>query len=63
MRITINDEAVTIDKKELSITELLKERKVKMPEMVSVELNGTIWIIIGFLIGLITTPSQKGMYN
>jgi len=36
-----NEEKLNIDK-EVSVTELLKLKEVKMPEMVSVQLNGDI---------------------
>lgn len=41
MTIQINGEQVDLDK-ELTVTQLLTEHKVKMPDMVSVELNGAI---------------------
>ncbi len=41
MTIQINGEAVDIDG-ELTVTQLLADREVKMPDMVSVELNGNI---------------------
>ena len=41
MKIHINGEEVRFDK-EISVTALLTEHDVKMPEMVSVELNGEI---------------------
>ncbi len=41
MRITVNGKEVET-KDELSVSELLVEQSVKMPEMVSVELNGEI---------------------
>lgn len=41
MKITIND-AVTEIPEGLTITQLLAHQKVKMPDMVSVQLNGTI---------------------
>lgn len=41
MKIKIND-AVTEVPDGLTITELLAHQKVKMPDMVSVQLNGTI---------------------
>ncbi len=41
MRITIND-SVTEVPDVLTIAELLAHQKVKMPDMVSVQLNGTI---------------------
>ena len=42
MKIQINGENETIDKDELTISDLLSLKAVKMPEMVSVELNGDI---------------------
>ena len=41
MNIQINGEQTTIDR-ELTVAELLTVQKVKMPDMVSVELNGAI---------------------
>ncbi len=41
MRVTIND-SVTEVPDGLTIEELLTHQKVKMPEMVSVQINGTI---------------------
>ena len=41
MTVKINGENVDLEKS-LSVTELLAERRVKMPDMVSVELNGEI---------------------
>lgn len=41
MTIEINGEPVDIGR-QLTVTELLADRKVKMPDMVSVELNGHI---------------------
>jgi sulfur carrier protein len=41
MKVTVNGDEVDISG-EISVTELLKEREVKMPDMVSVELNGEI---------------------
>lgn len=41
MKIKINDEIETIDA-ELTVSELLKVKNVKMPQMVSVELNHQI---------------------
>lgn len=41
MKITVNGEAVTLEAG-VSVAALLALRQVKMPEMVSVELNGTI---------------------
>jgi len=40
VKITINGESETIEKKSLTISELLELKDVKMPEMVSVEHNG-----------------------
>ena len=42
MKITINGESKNYTQDQLSVTDLLKEEKVDMPEMVSVELNGSI---------------------
>ena len=42
MQLTINGESETISKEGITITELLALKSVKMPEMVSVELNGDI---------------------
>jgi sulfur carrier protein len=39
MIITINGEKETIGKEQITISDLLEIKKVKMPEMVSVELN------------------------
>ncbi len=41
MKLTINGKEVETNSSQ-SVTELLKEQKVKWPDMVSVELNGTI---------------------
>ena len=41
MKITINGEEAQV-KDNITVSELLVERKVKMPDMVSVELNGNI---------------------
>ena len=41
MRIQINGEPVELER-EVNVTQLLTERSVKMPDMVSVELNGEI---------------------
>ncbi len=41
MKLTINGKDVETDGAQ-TVTELLKEQKVKWPDMVSVELNGTI---------------------
>ena len=42
MNLKINGKEKTVDGSELSVTDLLKLENVDMPEMVSVELNGTI---------------------
>ncbi|MFC1482686.1 sulfur carrier protein ThiS [Candidatus Margulisiibacteriota bacterium] len=42
MKLTINGQEENIGQKELTVTELLKIKEVKMPEMVSVELNEEI---------------------
>lgn len=42
MKLTINGKPEEISETKLTITELLKVKNVQMPEMVSVELNGTI---------------------
>ncbi len=42
MKITINGKKETIDKNEITVFELLKIKDVKMPDMVSVQLNGDI---------------------
>ncbi len=39
MVVTINGTKETIEKQQLTISDLLEIKKVKMPEMVSVELN------------------------
>ena len=41
MKIKVNDSAVEVPDG-LKITELLRHQKVKMPDMVSVQLNGAI---------------------
>ncbi len=41
MKITVNGEEAEIENK-VSVSDLLTVRKVKMPDMVSVELNGEI---------------------
>ena len=43
MKLTINDEAHDVPA-DLTVTALLAHRQVKMPEMVSVDLNGEILI-------------------
>ena len=42
MEITINGEKETIEKDTLTISELLTLKEVKMPDMVSVEHNGSM---------------------
>lgn len=42
MNLQINGEKEQVDGDSITITELLKLKEVKMPEMVSVELNGDI---------------------
>jgi len=42
MKLQINGEKEQVDSDSITITELLKLKEVKMPEMVSVELNGDI---------------------
>ncbi len=42
MNLTVNGEKAVLEAAEMTVTELLKEQDVKMPEMVSVELNGQI---------------------
>lgn len=42
MKLQINGELENIDKDKLTIAELLSFKDVKMPDMVSVELNGDI---------------------
>ena len=42
MKLQINGEKEQVDSDSITITELLKLKDVKMPEMVSVELNGDI---------------------
>mgnify|MGYP001595474382 CR=1 FL=1 len=41
MKVNINAQEVEVPEK-ISVTELLTVRKVKMPDMVAVELNGSI---------------------
>ena len=41
MKITVNGESVEINE-QISVSDLLTVRKVKMPDMVSVELNGEV---------------------
>ncbi|MEK9656765.1 MAG: sulfur carrier protein ThiS [bacterium] len=40
MKLKINGEEETIDRETLTVTDLLTVKEVKMPDMVSVELNG-----------------------
>ncbi len=42
MRITLNGEPADFPAERLTITELLRSQNVEVPEMVSVQLNGTI---------------------
>ena len=42
MNLQINGEKETLEKDELTVSELLTLKQVKMPDMVSVELNGDI---------------------
>jgi sulfur carrier protein len=42
MEITINGDKATVDGVNISVSDLLKIRNVDMPDMVSVEVNGTI---------------------
>ena len=42
MEITINGDKTTVDGGNISVSDLLKIRNVDMPDMVSVEVNGTI---------------------
>jgi len=42
MKLKINGENEVIDQEQLSVSDLLVLKAVKMPEMVSVELNGDI---------------------
>tara|TARA_A100001015_G_C15030116_1_gene732724 strand:+ start:388 stop:597 length:210 start_codon:yes stop_codon:yes gene_type:complete len=42
MNITLNGNEKSIDKDQLTVTELLAHENVDMPEMVSVEYNGDI---------------------
>ena len=41
MQLTVNGQDINLSDR-LTVSELLTERKVKMPDMVSVELNGQI---------------------
>ncbi|RAP30828.1 thiamine biosynthesis protein ThiS [Candidatus Marinamargulisbacteria bacterium SCGC AG-343-D04] len=40
MKLTINGEAAEFEEASFSVSELLKRKDVKMPDMVSVEYNG-----------------------
>jgi sulfur carrier protein len=40
MKLTINGDTKELSQESLTVSELLKAESVKMPEMVSVELNG-----------------------
>ena len=42
MKVTINGEAESFEKEAMTVTELLTLKAVQMPDMVTVELNGTI---------------------
>ena len=42
MKLQINGENETIEQDQLTVSDLLTLKEVKMPEMVSVELNGDI---------------------
>lgn len=42
MKIKVNGEETVLDQESLSVSELLKVKDVKMPDMVSVEYNGEI---------------------
>lgn len=42
MKIKVNGEEKTIEQEKLTVSELLKQENVKMPEMVTVEYNGEI---------------------
>ncbi len=42
MNLTVNGEKRSVNAKEMTVTGLLGKEQVKMPEMVSVELNGRI---------------------
>ncbi len=42
MKLTINQKEQVIDQDALSVVDLLKAMEVKTPDMVSVQLNGTI---------------------
>ena len=42
MNIRINGKEETLERKDIAISELLKLKQVSMPDMVSVQLNGSI---------------------
>jgi len=42
MKLTVNGEPMAFEKDKLSVTDLLHEKSVATPEMVSVQLNGKI---------------------
>ena len=42
MNLKINGESTTIEQETISVTDLLTHQNVKMPEMVTVEINGDI---------------------
>lgn len=42
MQVTINGQTENIEPESISVTELLELKEVESPEMVSVQLNGTI---------------------
>ena len=42
MKLIVNGKEETINREEITVVELLKEMNVKMPDMVSVEINGQI---------------------
>ncbi len=48
MKVIVNGKEEGLSAKTLSVSELLKEMKVEMPDMVSVELNGEILERAGF---------------
>lgn len=56
MNVTINGQPEVLENRDLTILELLKVKNVEMPEMVSVEHNGTILERDAFG----TTPVQEG---
>lgn len=56
MKVTINGQSETLEQASLTILELLKIKNVEMPEMVSVEHNGSILDRDAF----VTTQVQEG---